>query len=56
MTPPRPLSPPQQRRLLKRQEEAQQIRDQAKIVARQEKFDASLERWAKPLDKEPLVG
>jgi hypothetical protein len=56
MPPPRPLSPPQQRRLLRRLEEAQEIRDQAKIVAREEKFDQSLQRWANVLDKDPPVG
>jgi hypothetical protein len=49
----RPLTPPQQRRLLASQEEIRQTRTHAQLLAQHERLDEALRRWLKePLDKE----
>ena len=50
--PPKTLSPPQQRRLLRAEEEKRKTLEQVRVVARQNKLDESLKRWCNVVDKE----
>jgi hypothetical protein len=52
---PEPLTPPQQRRLERAEQEKERTRELAVMQANHERLDDALKRWAKPLDKDKNV-